>query len=84
MALAAAAIVTSVVFGAVVGWGLSRNPADRLASLTATTVTCVVGLFVLATSPESGSELAVAAGSMTLGGASATVALALTGGRTLR
>lgn len=73
--------VTALVFGALMGFGLGRNPDDR----TATMVTCVLCGMVGGVSwavGDAGTMPEVAGASMTVGSLSALLALGFGGRRT--
>jgi hypothetical protein len=81
MPVTTTAWVTSILFGMILGWTLGRRGPDRKAVLGASLLTGAVGALVWATGPAAGSEPAMAAVSMTLGGAAAAVSIRLAGHR---
>ncbi len=73
-------VVASILFGALLGYGLGRSADDRTATLSATVVCAVAGgVAWLASSPATTAEAAGTA--MTIGGLAATLILASTGRR---
>jgi hypothetical protein len=74
-----AAWLTALVFGAVLGWVLGRRDSERTVARTAALVTAGAGCLVWLTGPAIGSETAMAAVSMTLGGATLAAAIHVTG-----
>ena len=82
MPVTTTAWVTSIVFGMILGWTLGRGGPDRKAVLGASLLTAAIGGIVWATGPATGSESALAAVSMTLGGVAASVSIQLAGHRT--
>ena len=74
-------VVAAVCYGLVVGWGLGLRREDRTLMLSVEGLTVMVGIVVWATGPETGSEAAVAAVALTLGGLAALLASAVLGRR---
>jgi hypothetical protein len=71
--------VTALVFGAILGWALGRRRADGGVILGAALATAAAGAALWLTGPSAGSESAMAAVSMTIGGASVAVTSFLAG-----
>jgi predicted phage tail protein len=82
MPVTTTAWVTSVVFGMILGWTLGRRGPERRAVFRASILTAAVGGLVWATGPAAGSEPAMAAVSMTLGGVATALSTQLAGHRT--
>ncbi len=83
MPVTTTAWITSIVFGMIMGWTLGRRGSERKPVLWASILTAAVGGVVWATGPDSGSEPAMAAVSMTLGGLATAVSAQLAGLRTV-
>lgn len=81
--LGAPFFVTSVLFGALTGYALSRSPEDRSATLAAAVMCGLVGVptWLVATT---GTVAEVAGASLTVGGISATLVLLALRGRPSR
>lgn len=68
MPVSTTAWVTSFVFGSILGWTLGRRAHDRRTVFVASLLTAAIGGGVWASGPTAGSEPAMAAVAMTLGG----------------
>lgn len=73
--------ITAIVFGALMGWGLGRRGTDRRAVTIAAVATTAAGGIWWLTQPAPGTDAAMAAVSMTLGGAAAATLVTLTARR---
>ena len=78
--LAAPFFVVSVLFGALMGFGLGRRAEDRPATIAATAFCTLVGILAWAVG-AAGTTPEVAGASMTVGGATAAAVLVATGRR---
>jgi hypothetical protein len=81
MPVDAPTVAATVCYGFVVGWGLGLRAEDRLLMLSVEALTAVVGAVVWATGPEAGSQSAVAAVALTIGGLAALLVSAVLGRR---
>jgi hypothetical protein len=68
MPIPLAAAITAVVFGAITGTILGRSKLERRALQTCAGLIAVVGAATWLIGPDPGTEPAMAAGAMTLGG----------------
>lgn len=81
MPVSTTAWVTSFVFGLILGWTLGRRAHDRMTVFVGSLLTAAIGGVVWASGPTAGTEPAMAAVSMTLGGLATALSAQLAGRR---
>lgn len=81
MPVSAIAWITSLLFGALLGWGLVRGPDDRTIGRWSALLLTGIGAVVWLTGPAPDTDRALAAVGMTFAGATATIVTLVAPGR---